>query len=181
MTLVGILDADRGLFGADFRSTERMAQLLVQVAGRCGRGERRGQVLVQTHHPRNPLLGQLIRAGYRSFAEDALEERRAARFPPHTCMALLRSEAADPDLPRTFLGDARRAGERLGQADIRLSGPVPALMERRAGRHRAQLLVECAGRRFLHRFLDEWIGEIEGLPSARRVRWFLDVDPIEIL
>ena len=181
VTLVGILDADRGLFGADFRSTERMAQLLVQVAGRCGRGERSGRVLVQTHHPRNPLLGQLIRGGYRSFAEDALEERRAARLPPHTWMALLRAEASDADLPKAFLADARRAGERARSADIALQGPVPALMERRAGRHRAQLLVESARRRPLHRFLDGWLEEIEGLPSGRRVRWSLDVDPGEIL
>ena len=181
VTLVGILDADRGLFGADFRATERMAQLLVQVAGRCGRGERRGRVLVQTHHPRNPLLGQLIRAGYRSFAEDALLERRAARLPPHTCMALLRAEAADADLPKAFRADARRAGQRVRPADIALLGPVPALMERRAGRHRAQLLVESARRRPLHRFLGEWLDEIDGLPAARRVRWSLDVDPVEIL
>lgn len=181
VTLVGILDADRGLFGADFRSTERMAQLLVQVAGRCGRGERFGRVLVQTHHPRNPLLGQLIRAGYRSFAEDALLERRAARLPPHTCMALLRAEAADADLPKAFLADARRVGQRVRPADVALLGPVPALMERRAGRHRAQLLVESARRRPLHRFLGEWLDEIGGLPEARRVRWSLDVDPVEIL
>ena len=181
VTLVGILDADAGLFGADFRSTERMAQLLVQVAGRCGRGERPGRVLVQTHHPRNPLLGQLIRSGYRSFAEDALEERRAARLPPHTCMALLRAEAADANLPRAFLDDARLAGEQRRPADIALLGPVPSLMERKAGRFRAQLLVECAKRRSLHRFLSGWLGELEGLASARRVRWSLDVDPIEIL
>ena len=181
VTLVGILDADRGLFGADFRSTERMAQLLVQVAGRCGRGERRGRVLVQTHHPHNPLLGQLIRKGYRSFAEDALDERRAARLPPHVWMALLRAEATDADLPKAFLADARRTGERVRPADIALRGPVPALMERRAGRHRAQLLVESAKRRPLHRFLDAWLEEVEGLPSGRRVRWSLDVDPVEIL
>ena len=181
VTLVGILDADRGLFGADFRSTERMAQLLVQVAGRCGRGERSGRVLVQTHHPRNPLLGQLIRAGYRSFAEDALEERHAARLPPHTCMALLRAEAVDAELPRAFLTQARLAGEQARPTGIALLGPVPALMERRAGRHRAQLLVESERRPPLQRFLGGWMAELEGLPSARRVRWSLDVDPIEIL
>ena len=181
VTLVGILDADRGLFGADFRSAERMAQLLVQVAGRCGRGERSGRVLVQTHHPRNPLLGQLIRAGYRSFAEDALEERHAARLPPHTCMALLRAEAVDAELPRGFLTEARRAAEQARPTGIALLGPVPALMERRAGRHRAQLLVESERRPPLQRFLGGWMAELEGLPSARRVRWSLDVDPIEIL
>ena len=181
VTLVGILDADRGLFGADFRSTERMAQLLVQVAGRCGRGERPGRVLVQTHHPRHPLLEQLIRAGYRSFAEDALEERLAARLPPHTSMALLRAEAAEEEVPRAFLAEARRAGEGSRPAGVNLLGPVPALMERRAGRFRAQLLVESARRPTLQRFLDEWLEDIERLSSARRVRWSLDVDPVDIL
>ena len=181
ITLVGILDADRGLFGADFRSTERMAQLLVQVAGRCGRGERPGRVLVQTHHPRNPLLGQLIRAGYRSFAEDALEERWSARLPPHTCMAMLRAEAVDAERPRAFLTEARRVGEQGRAAGIALLGPVPALMERRAGRYRAQLMVESAKRPPLQRFLGGWLAQIESLASARRVRWSLDVDPIEIL
>lgn len=181
VTLVGILDADHGLFGADFRSTERMAQLLVQVAGRCGRGERPGRVLVQTHHPRHPLLGRLMREGYRSFAEEGLEERRAAHLPPHACMALLRAEAVDADLPRAFLADARRAGDRERPPGVALLGPVPALMERRAGRYRVQLLVESATRPPLQRFLRGWLAEIEGLASARRVRWSLDVDPIEIL
>ena len=112
---------------------------------------------------------------------DALEERRAARLPPHTCMALLRAEAVDADLPRAFLAEARRAGEQDRPAGIALLGPVPALMERRAGRHRAQLLVESARRRPLQHFLGGWLAEIEGLASARRVRWSLDVDPIEIL
>ena len=181
VTLVGILDADRGLFGVDFRSTERMAQLLVQVAGRCGRGARPGRVLVQTHHPGHPLLGRLIRSGYRSFAEDALDERRAARLPPYTCMALLRAEATRPELPAAFLADARKVAERSRPEGIALLGPVPALMERRAGRHRAQLLAESARRPALQRFLGGWLAEIERLASARRVRWSLDVDPIEIL
>ena len=181
VTLVGILDADQGLFGADFRSTERMAQLLVQVAGRCGRGARRGRVLVQTHHPRHPLLHQLIRSGYRSFAEEALEERRAAKLPPHAHLALLRAEATRAELPRAFLADARQAGERGLPGRVTLLGPVPALMERRAGRHRAQLLVESSSRRVLQGFLGTWLAEIERLGSARRVRWSIDVDPIDIL
>ena len=181
VTLVGILEADRGLFGADFRSTERMAQLLVQVVGRSGRGARRGRVLVQTHHPRHPLLRQLIRSGYRSFAEDALEERRAAKLPPHTHLALLRAEATHAQRPTAFLVDARQAGERSGAGRVTLLGPVPALMERRAGRHRAQLLVESSRRRTLQDFLGTWLAEVERLASARRVRWSIDVDPIEIL
>ena len=181
VTLVGILDADHGLFGADFRSTERLAQLLVQVAGRCGRGERPGRVLVQTHHPRHPLLGRLMRVAYRSCAAEPREERRAALLPPHSCLALLRAEAADADLPRAFLAEARRAGDRERPPGVAILGPVPALMERRAGRYRAQLLVEAATRPPLQRFLGGWLAEIESLAPARRVRWSLDVAPIEIL
>ena len=128
------------------------------------------------------MLGQLIRAGYRSFAEDALEGTpRLRNCRPHGHMALLRAEAADVDLPGVFLSDARRAADGRRPAGIALLGPVPALMERRAGRHRAQLLVESARRRPLQRFLGGWLEALEGLPSARRVRWSLDVDPIEIL
>ena len=181
VTLVGILDADRGLFGADFRSTERMAQLLVQVAGRSGRGERPGQVLVQTHHPHHPLLRQLMRSGYRAFGEAALGEREAARLPPYSAMALLRAEASRLEPTQVFLNQALLAAESQSNPTVRLLGPVPALMERRAGRHRSQLLVESRNRRALQAMLGNWVPALEALESARRVRWSLDVDPLEIL
>ena len=180
VTLVAILDADGGLFGLDFRATERMAQLLLQVAGRAGRGSRPGRVLLQTHHPHHPLLRTLVLDGYRKFCEDALDERRRARLPPYASFALVRAEAPQPEAPRAFLADAeRRAGERP-HPGVTVLGPAPAPMERRAGRYRAQLLVDAESRTAMQRFLPEWIAALETLPSARKVRWSIDVDPQEM-
>ena len=180
VTLVAILDADGGLFGLDFRATERMAQLLLQVAGRAGRGDRPGRVLLQTHHPNHPLLRTLVLDGYRKFCEDALDERRRARLPPYASLALVRAEAPQPDAPRAFLADAERRANARPRPGVTVLGPAPAPMERRAGRYRAQLLVDAESRTVMQRFLPEWIAALEALPSARKVRWSVDVDPQEM-
>ena len=180
VTLVAILDADGGLFGVDFRATERMAQLLLQVAGRAGRGDRPGRVLLQTHHPHHPLLRGLLLHGYRKFCEDALDERRRARLPPYASLALVRAEALEPEAPRAFLADAARNADECPSAGVSVLGPVPSPMERRAGRYRAQLLVDAESRAAMQRFLPGWIAELEALVSARRVRWSVDVDPQEM-
>src|SRR5690606_13497685 len=144
LTLVGVLNADHGLFGLDFRATERMAQLIVQVAGRAGRAQRPGEVLIQTHHPEHPLLATLVGKGYAAFAEAALAEREAAGLPPVAAMALLRPEAATADAPQAFLSAARQLLAAPRGVDV--LGPAPAPMERRAGRYRAQLLLKSAQR-----------------------------------
>jgi primosomal protein N' (replication factor Y) len=181
VTLVGILDADGGLFGVDFRAAERMAQLLVQVAGRAGRGQRPGRVLIQTHHPDHPLLRVLVREGYRHFGAAALGEREQAALPPFSCLALLRAEAPERDRAMCFLAEARACVLRLGDNHVQALGPVPAPMERRAGRFRAQLLLQSDQRGPLHGLLLPWLEELETLKSGRRVRWSLDVDPQEML
>ena len=181
VTLVAILDADGGLFGIDFRATERMAQLLLQVAGRAGRGDRAGRVLLQTHHPEHPLLRVLVLEGYRKFCEGALEERRLARLPPYASLALVRAEATQRDAPQSFLSDAEACASARPPAGVSVLGPVPSPMERRAGRYRAQLLVDATSRAALQRFLPGWIAELEALPSARKVRWSVDVDPQEMI
>jgi len=132
VTLVGIIDIDQGLFSADFRATERMAQLIVQVSGRAGRAEKAGQVLIQTHHPDHPLLKVLLDEGYGSFASKALEERRLAELPPYQYMSLLRAEAVDEDLPIQFLQQAREMAEAInsqstGSGGVLLLGPIPGL------------------------------------------------------
>ena len=180
VTLVAILDADGGLFGIDFRATERMAQLLLQVAGRAGRGDRPGRVLLQTHHPNHPLLRTLVLDGYRKFCEDALDERRRARLPPFASFALVRAEAPQPEAPSAFLADAERRANARPRPGVTALGPAPAPMERRAGRYRAQLLVDAESRTAMQRFLPEWIAELETLSSARKVRWSVDVDPQEM-
>ena len=181
VTLVAILDADAGLFGIDFRATERMAQLLLQVAGRAGRGDRTGRVLLQTHHPEHPLLRVLVLEGYRKFCAEALAERRGARLPPFASLALVRAEALQRDAPQSFLRDAGACASARLHPGVTVLGPVPSPMERRAGRYRAQLLVDATSRRALQRFLPEWIAELEALPSARKVRWSVDVDPQEMV
>ena len=181
VTLVGIVDGDGGLFSADFRGPERMAQLLVQVAGRAGRGERPGRVLIQTHQPHHPLLQRLLRSGYRAFAEETLSEREAAQLPPFTSMALLRAEASRPQPAHRFLDAAHGYAQSLAGDAMRLLGPVPAPMERRAGRYRAHLLLESPSRAQVQQLLFAWLPRIESLPEARKVRWSLDVDPQELL
>lgn len=181
VTLVAILDADGGLFGVDFRSTERMAQLLIQVAGRAGRGDRPGRVILQTHHPHHPLLRGLILDGYRVFCDGALDERRCARLPPYANLALVRAEAMQRRFPEVFLKEAAAGARARAPAGISVLGPAPAPMERRAGRWRTQLLIEASSRSALQRFLGPWIETLEDLPSARRVRWSVDVDPQEMV
>ena len=180
VTLVGILDVDSGLFSTDFRSTERMAQTIVQVAGRAGREEKSGAVILQTRHPQHPLLGALIREGYDAFAVDALAERRAARLPPFSHQVLLRAHAADEAAPRHFLTAVSLLARKAPMSPIDILGPVPAPMTKRAGRYRFQLLLQCPRREPLHALLDTIVPHLHSLPDSRRVRWSLDVDPVDL-
>ena len=190
LTLVGVVGIDEGLFSADFRAGEKLAQLLVQVAGRAGRADKRGEVLLQTHHPEHPLLQTLIHGGYHAFADTELAVREAAGFPPFAHLALLRAEAPHAELPMQFLQLAKaqllpftareRNDARGGQQALDLHGPVAAPMPRRAGHHRAQLLLGATARRTLHAALDAALPAIHALPEARKVRWSLDVDPVDL-
>lgn len=179
ITLVGILDTDQSLFSHDFRAHERAAQLISQVSGRSGRAEKAGEVLIQTHQPEHPLFQTLIHAGYGEFAEAALGERATAVLPPVGSFALMRAESQQARLATDFLNDvvALVGGD---QRRVQCLGPVSAPMERRAGRFRYQLLFQSESRSDLQVFLDHWIVEIEKLKSARKVRWSLDVDPMEL-
>ncbi len=179
VTLVGILDADGGIFSTDFRAAERMAQLFVQVSGRAGRGARAGLVYLQTHHPDHPLLRTLITAGYATFAESALKEREQVGLPPFSYQALLRAEAKQRDAVHQFLQASSQACPQSPQ--LRVYGPVAAPLERRAGWMRGQLMLESADRAALHECLGNWLPRLEILKSARRVRWSLDVDPMDML
>ena len=180
VTLVGILNVDQGLFGIDFRASERMAQLIIQVAGRAGRRDRSGHVVIQTHHPEHPLLQTLVRQGYPAFARAALAEREAARLPPASHIALVRAEALEAALPAVFLEGVRQRIQTLGAADVEVWGPVPSGMERRAGRYRAQLLLQSAQRGSLQRVLGSLVRHLEQARAARKVRWSVDVDPADM-
>jgi primosomal protein N' (replication factor Y) (superfamily II helicase) len=178
LTLVAIADIDEGLFSADFRASERMAQLLVQVAGRAGRAQRPGSVWLQTHHPQHALLQTLLHGGYPAFADAALAEREAAAFPPFAHLALLRAEAPEQEDLDSFLQASRRCLP--PEPTVTAFPPMPAPMPRRAGRHRGQLLVSAPARGALQAMLRPWMAQLHALREARRVRWALDVDPTDL-
>lgn len=177
LTLVGILNADQGLFSADFRGTEHMAQLIIQVSGRAGRGEKPGEVIIQTHHPEHPLLHTLLESGYTGFAKAAIEERKQASFPPFSHMAILRCNAIHKSQGQEFLNEARQT---FNYAEVQVFGPLPAPMEKRAGRYRWQLILLANERKNLHAVLRDWMPRVIKLKSANKVRWSIDVDPLDM-
>ncbi len=177
VTLVGVLDADGGLYSADFRGSERMAQLLMQVAGRAGRGERPGRVLIQTRHPDHPIWQTLLHQGYPAFAQAALAERQAAGYPPYTHQILIRAEATQPEPPERFLQQVA-AWVQQQSTTVTCWGPVPASMARRVGKYRVHLLLQSAQRQqvqALARILRDYV-QAQSIP--RGVSWSLDVDPV---
>ncbi|NNL96374.1 MAG: primosomal protein N' [Xanthomonadales bacterium] len=176
VTLVVVLSLDQAFYSADFRATERMGQLLIQVAGRAGRAQSPGTVIMQTHHPDHPLLETLVGEGYEAFATALLEERRLAKLPPFSFQAVLRAEAAKREAVQAML---ERAAACCVHGEARVHGPFPALMERRGGRVRWYLLLQSETRSGLQQSLGHWLPQVSALPEARRVRWSVDVDPQE--
>ncbi|MCE3237313.1 MAG: priA [Gammaproteobacteria bacterium] len=179
VTLVTIVDADGGFFSSDFRALERMGQLLLQVAGRAGRVEKKGKVIIQTHHPDHPLLHPLFYSSYQQFADLILKERAGAVLPPYSFFALFRAEAYQVEHATHFLQTVKKLFYPANK-ELQLLGPVPAPMPRRAGRHRVQLLVQANQRAILQKFLKNLLPEIEKIRQKQRVRWSLDVDPAEM-
>lgn len=182
VTLVAVLDADSGLFSPDFRSHERMGQLLTQVAGRSGRGVARGRVIIQTHQPDHPLLALLISQGYGHFARQLLPQRELSQLPPFRHMSVIRAESHRPDEAEAFLRLARKIAEKLQAPTPALSylGPLPAMMEKRAGRFRYVLQIDADQRPALQTLLSAVAVELENHKDSRRVRWSIDVDPQEL-
>lgn len=185
LTLVAILDADAGLFSSDFRAVEKMGQLLLQVSGRTGRSDKAGQAVIQTHFSDHPLLQTLIQQGYLEFATKVLQERKATALPPYSYIVLVRAEATKQPLPLQFLHEVRKTAElvvnRKKVQHLDLLGPIPATMEKKAGRFRAQLLFQATNRNTLQRFLGDCVPLLDKLPLARKVRWSIDVDPLDTI
>jgi primosomal protein N' (replication factor Y) len=178
VTLVVVLNADQGLFSTDFRAPERVAQTIIQVAGRAGRGAKAGEVMIQTEYPGHPLLRSLLADGYDGFARAALAERAAAGWPPFAHVAALRASAGALATATDFLRQARKLA-RVPRG-LKLLGPAPAAMAKRASRYHAQLLLESRERAPLHRALGQWLADVEGIKAPRDLRWSLDVDPLEL-
>jgi primosomal protein N' (replication factor Y) len=211
LTTVAIVGVDEGLRSVDFHAGERLAQLIVQVAGRAGRASKPGQVWLQTHEPDHPLLTTLLKGGYDAASALQLGERLASGFPPFTHLALLRAECRQRDALDGFMTAARdaithplpRKGGSKGRAQsadaqhrvdvagpgqefslqnvpVRVTGPLAAPMPLRAGRHRAQLLLESTQRPSLRQALSTWLPQLHALPQPRGLRWSLDVDPVDL-
>ena len=177
LTLAGVLNADSGLFSSDYRASERTFAQLQQVAGRAGRANLPGEVLIQTRYPEHPLYQSLVRHDYRGFARSVLAERREAGFPPFVFEAALRAESHDALRAQRFLRSAIDQSPR-GSASITVFDPAPMSLARLAGMERAQVLVQSRSRSRLQAFLAEWSDSLYRTP-AHGVRWHLDVDPIE--
>jgi primosomal protein N' (replication factor Y) len=178
LTLVGVIGADQALVSPDFRASERLFAQIMQVAGRAGRAEHPGEVLIQTRFPGHPLYQAVARHDYPGFAAAALRERRAADFPPFVAQAVLRAEANTIEAALGFLLAAREQGLGMAQG-VEIFDPVPALILRIAGRHRLQLLLQSGSRGRLQAFLGRWLEALVALP-ARGVKWSLDVDPVDV-
>lgn len=178
LTLVAVVDGDQALYSSDFRAPERLFALLTQVAGRAGRADLPGRVMIETSIPQHPLFDALARHDYARFAVQLLEERRQLRLPPFSSQAILRADAAALSDAVGFLSDAATLAAQIDPA-VTVYDPVPALLVRRAGRERAQLLVQSTQRGRFQRFLAQWRAALAaGRPG--RVHWILDVDPLEL-
>ena len=179
VTLVAILDIDSGLLSVDFRATERTAQLIIQVAGRAGRGEKKGEVYLQTLRPDHPLLNTLLESGYRSFAKQTLKERKAAWMPPYRYAALLRCESKDQELNQSFLQEHAQVLRQASENSIDIWGPIPAPMERKAGRYQAHMVLLSKDRARMHFYIRQWWQNVwHNKPNGMKLS--LDIDPQEL-
>jgi primosomal protein N' (replication factor Y) len=180
LTLVGVLNPDGALYSANFRASETLYAQLSQVAGRAGRADKAGAVLVQTAFPHHPLFRALSDHDYEAWAQTLLAERKLAGFPPFVHQALLRATGKEEQAVYAFLHAAREAGAGIARGTpVEIYGVVPAAMPRKANHFSAQLLVQCAARKPLHEFLSAWRQTLEAVP-ARNLRWSLDIDPVEM-
>ncbi|MHA2939328.1 primosomal protein N' [Vibrio sp. RC27] len=182
VTLVALLDVDSALFSSDFRSPERLAQLFIQVAGRAGRASKPGEVILQTHHPDNPLLRSLVDQDYQHFAQSALNDRKMAWQPPFTFLTLIRAESNNSTNVEDFLRQVRQTLEvhPLFDDSCMVLGPIPAPLAKRAGKYRWHLLLQTHARSKMQRLLASAKPAIQLLPLAPKVKWSLDIEPLDM-
>jgi primosomal protein N' (replication factor Y) len=178
LTLVGVLDTDSALYSPDFRASEKLFAQLMQVSGRAGRAEKAGEVLIQTAFPQHALFDALRSQDYVRFANELLQERQAMQFPPASYFALLRAESNKFAEVEKFLHLARNAARNLN-TEVMVYDIIRPQMERLKGMERGQLLLQANSRAALQRLLKSWLPEIKGFLLANKVRWSIDIDPLE--
>ncbi len=181
VTMVAVLNVDQSLFSSDFRSSEHLAQLVIQVAGRAGRVEHPGEVYLQTYNPHHPLLLNLINGGYHGFVDNCFSERHSAGLPPYSYLSLLQAESKVQDKVTEFLTEVRSKLDSMAKGfRLEVFGPIPSIMERKAGYFRMQLLLQGKNRDDLRKALDLLLEIVASMRIPAGLRWFLDVDPLEM-
>ena len=184
ITLVAILDADSGLFSADFRGQEHMGQTIVQVAGRAGRANRPGEVIIQSRHASHDTLQSLANKTYAEFSDSQLKDRMAAKLPPFSHLCLLRAEASEMQPALKFLDGIAHFCQRFSKHNslpVEQLGPLPAPMEKRAGKYRVQLLLKTDKRGNLQALLSSLCAELKSMKLPRSVKFSIDVDPQDLV
>lgn len=180
VSLVAVIDADAMLFSADFRGEERMAQLLTQVAGRAGRADIPGRVLLQTHYPDHPALLAMLNTSYGEQAREMLKQRQESGMPPAGQLVVLRTDCPNAEYGEQFLQNLRQHSTPLLPAGARLIGPLPSPMQRRAGKYRCQLLLTAPNRRVAQAAATLLVANAEGLPARQGLKWTIDIDPQDV-
>ena len=186
ITLVGVINSDGAIFSADFRAAERLAAQMMQVAGRAGRAQLPGRVLIQTRFPGHPVYQAIAAQNYAQYAAIALKEREASHLPPYSYLAMLRAESRDSQTLADFMaGAAKLAGEQVGlhSDELQVWDSVPPTLARKAGFERRQLMVQAKSRKALQQFLSDWlplVGEYQAIEKLRNIKWIIDVDPQDV-
>ena len=178
VTLVAMLDIDSGFYSSDFKSLEKTGQLILQVGGRSGRAAKPGTVILQSQFTDHPLLQSLIKEGYTAFSNAILSDRKANQLPPFSFHGLIRAESMQKKVAMDFLEEI--ASNTTPTSLVEVLGPIPALMEKRAGRYRSQLLIESQSRSALHQAVSQLVQTAERSKLMNRVRWSVDIDPVEL-
>ncbi len=178
VNLVGILDVDGALFSSDFRAPEKLAQLVVQVAGRAGRGNQQGEVWLQTKFPEHPVIQDLVNNQYSDFARYALTEREDLALPPYSHQIIIRAEATNSELASDWLANLTPHLSHFEQ--LMALGPMPAPMSKRAGKYRHMLTLQCKSRNYLHKVTNWLIENLDSIQNSNRIRWSIDVDPVDL-
>lgn len=183
VTLVGVVDADSGLFSADFRGSERVAQLMTQVAGRAGRDKKPGKVLLQTYCPEHPQIEELMKGNYENFARQLLVERKLLNSPPFYFQAKIQAESMNSSTSRNFiiklLDDLTKNKNK--PKGLRVVGPLPSIMEKKSGVFRWEINIFSENRKSLHEFLDSTQSLLYRKEVSKKVRWSLNIDPISLV
>jgi len=178
LSLVGVLDTDQALYSPDFRASERLFSQLMQVSGRAGRAKTKGEVYIQTAFPNHPIFEALKTHDYENFANELLKERELAELSPFAFLVLLKGEAHQLTHVMQFLNDAMIHAQNLS-AHVTVYNPVRPMMERLKGMERAQLVLQASSRVALQKLLNDWVPYLRENKLAQKVKWVVDVDPLE--